>query len=71
MIDIWQMFSVYSYCCGKKRNIKKDYVDQATFEKLFVSCPAGGQNCGQSGGRNRPPPLFFFGGWGVGEGVRK
>ena len=48
----------------KKRNIKKDYVDQATFEEMFVSCQADGQNCGQSGGCNPPHPLFFS--WGGG-----
>ena len=29
---------------------------QAAHKKKSVSCPAGGQNCGQSGGRN----FFFF-----------
>ena len=29
---------------------------QATLKKKFVSCPAGGQNCGHSGGRN----VFFL-----------
>ena len=29
---------------------------QATLKNKFVSCPAGGHNCGQSGGRK----IFFF-----------
>ena len=29
---------------------------QATLKKKFVSCPAGGRNCGQLGGRK----IFFF-----------
>ena len=44
--------------------------------KMFVSCPGGGQNCGQSGGRKiscfsgfsivvrRKRSLFFWGGEG-------
>ena len=36
-------------------------------KKKSVSCPAGGQNCGQSGGRNFFS-LPFFGGGGVGVG---
>ena len=31
-------------------------VTQATLKTKFVSCPAGGHNCGQSGGRK----IFFF-----------
>ena len=31
-------------------------LNEAKLKKKFVSCPAGGRNCGQSGGRN----FFFF-----------
>ena len=34
------------------------YRSKATLKKKFVSCPAGGRNYGQSGGRK----LFFLGG---------
>ena len=36
----------------KKRGTK----NKATLKKMFVSCPAGGRNCGQLGGRN----IFFL-----------
>ena len=33
---------------------------QATLKKKFVSCPAGGRNCGQSGGRKIVLFLVIF-----------
>ena len=36
--------------------VDKPSIHQATLKKKFVSCPAGGHNNGQSGGRN----IFFF-----------
>ena len=37
----------------------EDGVNWGCPQKKSVSCPAGGQNCGQSGGRIPPPPFFF------------
>ena len=41
-------------CERIKTNI--NYYHEAVNKKKSVSCPAGGRNCGQSGGRN----FFFF-----------
>ena len=44
-----------------------DHIGEATLKKKFVSCPAGGRNCGQSGGRKILFfPCFFL--WGGGGG---
>ena len=40
--------------------VMTSYLSKATLNKKLVSCPAGGRNCGQSGGHKIFFSPFFF-----------